>query len=90
MYVLKGKAGKLSSNFLLETKDVEKHSDMRESEELWMRAAVKFFEAMSRDAFTVTFKPQLKRDDNVVMIKQLVIRGQPSRAEGSFVFARFR
>jgi type III restriction enzyme len=72
MYVLKRDDGRLSLNFIVETKDVEKHSDMRQSEQLKMKAAKRFFESMSSEAFDVTFQPQVKRDDIVVMIKQLL------------------
>lgn len=72
MYVLKRDDGKLSLNFVVETKDVEKHSDMRESEQLRMEAAKRFFASMSSESFDVTFRPQVKRDDIAVMIKQLL------------------
>ncbi|WP_299304481.1 type III restriction-modification system endonuclease [uncultured Brachybacterium sp.] len=72
MYVLKRDDGKLSLNFVVETKDVEKRSDMRESEQLRMKAAERFFESMSSERFSVTFKPQVKRDDIAGMIKQLL------------------
>lgn len=72
MYVLKRKSGKLALNFVVETKDVDKHSDMRESEQLRMKAAAKFFAAMSSESLDVTFKPQMKRDDIVAMIRQLL------------------
>ncbi|MFZ3452530.1 type III restriction-modification system endonuclease [Arthrobacter sp. 7Tela_A1] len=72
MYVLKRDDGRLSLNFVVETKDVEKHSDMRESEQLRMQAAKRFFESMSSEKFEVAFKPQVKRDDMVTMIKQLL------------------
>lgn len=72
MYVLKRGDGKLSLNFVVETKDVEKDSDMRESEQLRMKAAKRFFESMRSENFDVTFKPQVKRDDIVVLIKQML------------------
>lgn len=72
MYVLKRDDGKLSLNFVVETKDVEKHSDMRESEQLRMAAAKRFFESMSAEDFGVAFKPQVKSDDIVTMIKMLL------------------
>lgn len=72
MYVLKRNDGKLALNFVVETKDVDKYSDMRQSEHLRMKAAAKFFEAMSSESFEVSFKPQVKRDDIVTMIKQLL------------------
>lgn len=72
MYLLKRDDGRLSLNFIVETKDVEKRSDMRESEQLKMEAAKRFFESMSSEAFDVTFQPQVKRDDIAVMIRQLL------------------
>lgn len=47
MYLLKRDDGKLSVNFVVGTKDVEKRSDMRGSEQLRMRAVEQFFESMS-------------------------------------------
>lgn len=72
MYVLKREDGRLSLNFVIETKDVEKRSDMRENEQLKMTAAKRFFESMSSESFDVSFQPQAKRDDIAVMIKQLL------------------
>jgi type III restriction enzyme len=72
MYVLKREDGRLSLNFVVETKDVEKRSDMRESEQLKMKAAKRFFESISSEAFDVTFRSQVKRDDIVALIKQLL------------------
>lgn len=37
-----------------------------------MKAAKRFFESMSSENFDVAFKPQVKRDDIVTMIKQLL------------------
>lgn len=72
MYVLRRLDGKFSVNFVVETKDVDERSDMRESEQLRIAAAKKFFAAMSNQSFNVTFAPQVKRNDIVVMIKQLL------------------
>lgn len=72
MYVVKRDDGKLSLNLVVETKDVEKHSDMRGSEQLRMKAAKRFFESMSSESFDVAFRPQVKRDDIVTMIKALL------------------
>lgn len=72
MYVLKRDDGKLSLNFVVETKDVEKYSDMRESEQLRMRAAETFFNSMKSENFDVTFKPQVKREDIAEMIKRIL------------------
>lgn len=72
MYVLRRKDGKLVLNFVVETKDVKTHADLRETEQLRMEAAERFFTAMSSESFDVTFKTQVKRDDIVVMIRQLL------------------
>lgn len=72
MYVLKRDDGKLSLNFVVETKDVEKRSDMRESEQLRIQAAKRFFESMSSESFEVAFKPQVKSDQIATMIKNVL------------------
>ncbi|AIG63450.1 type III deoxyribonuclease [Corynebacterium atypicum] len=72
MYVLKGGDGTLSLNFIVETKDVDTKANLRETEQLRIKAARKFFESISSDNITVRFMPQLKRDDIVTLIKQVV------------------
>lgn len=72
MYVLKGSDGKLSLNFIVETKDVHTKTDLRDTEQLRIKAARKFFESISADNITVRFMPQLKHDDIVTLIKQVV------------------
>lgn len=71
MYVLKGSDGKLSLNFIIETKDVNSQSDLRETEKLRFKAAKKFFESISEENINVQFSPQLKHDDIVTLIKQV-------------------
>ncbi len=72
MYVLRRADGKHSLNLVIETKDVDKRSDMRVTEQMKMEAARRFFESMSSESFDVTFQPQVKRDDIAVMIRQLL------------------
>ncbi len=72
MYVLKRTDGQLVLNFVVETKDVNTHADLRGTERLRMQAAEKFFAAMNGESFNVTFKAQVKRDDIATMIKQLL------------------
>lgn len=74
MYVLKGTDGKMSLNFVIETKDVNSQSDLRESEKLRFKAAKKFFESISDENINVQFAPQLKHDDIVALIKQVVVQ----------------
>ncbi|MFJ3028515.1 type III restriction-modification system endonuclease [Curtobacterium sp. NPDC087080] len=72
MYVLKRPDGKLSLNFIIETKDVKNRSDLRESEKLRMTAARRFFESMSKDGIEVTFRDQVHRDDIASLIQQVI------------------
>ena len=72
MYVLNGSDGKLSLNFIVETKDVDNKADLRGAEQLRIEAARRFFESISRDDISVRFMPQLKHDDIVTLIKQVI------------------
>src|SRR5699024_11030405 len=72
MYVLKREDGGLSLNFIIETKDVKKRSDMRESEKLRMTAERRFFESMSSEGIEVTFRDQVQREDIAALIKQVL------------------
>lgn len=72
MYVLKRDDGGLSLNFIVETKDVKKRSDLRGSETLKMEAAKRFFERLSTDDIKVTFRDQVQRDDIADLIKQVL------------------
>ena len=74
MYVLKTTDGKMSLNFIVETKDVDSKADLRGTEELRIKAARKFFESISDENISVHFAPQLKRDDIVTMIKKVVVQ----------------
>lgn len=74
MYVLKGEDGRMSLNFIVETKDVETSADLREVEQRRIASAKKFFESISDENINVRFAPQLKRDDIVTMIKQVVVQ----------------
>lgn len=72
MYVLKTADGKMSLNFIVETKDVDNKADLRGAEQLRIEAARRFFESISRDDISVQFMPQLKHDDIVTLIKQVI------------------
>lgn len=74
MYVLKTADGKLSLSFIVETKDVDSKADLRETEQLRIKAARKFFESISEENINVQFSPQLKHDDIVTLIKQVVAK----------------
>lgn len=72
MYVLRTPEGALSLNFIVETKDVKTRNDLRGVEVLKIKAAKKFFEFMQQQGIRVRFEPQLKQDDIVVMLQQLL------------------
>lgn len=72
MYVLKTKDGELSLNFIVETKDYDRRSEMREEEQRKIAAAKKFFRDMDNDSFKVTFEPQVRRDDIAYMVHRLL------------------
>jgi len=72
MYVLKKGDGQLAMNFIVETKDVEKSTDLRQTEQMRITAAKKFFESMEEVGIDVAFRAQLKSDDIVSMIKQVL------------------
>ena len=62
MYVLKTKDGKLSLNFIIETKGYDDEGDLRGTEDKRIKAAQKFFESISTNQdIQVKFAPQLKR-----------------------------
>ena len=70
--MLKREGGGLSLNFIIETKDVKKRSDLRESEKLRIKAARRFFESMSSEESEVTFRDQVQGDDIAALIKQVL------------------
>ena len=73
MYVLKTKDGKLSLNFIIETKDYDVKSDLRGSEKRRIEAVQKFFDSIDKNQeINVKFTPQLKRDDITEMIKNIL------------------
>lgn len=71
MYVIK-KDGKTEINFIVETKDVDKKSTLRMTEQLKIDSAKKFFEALKEEGLNVEFRKQLKNDDMVTMIKGIL------------------
>ena len=62
----------MSLNFIVETKDVDKKSDLRGTEEKRIAAAEYFFKEMSDANINVCFSPQLKRDDIDNLIRRVI------------------
>jgi type III restriction enzyme len=71
MYVIK-KDENTEINFIVETKDVDKVSTLRTTEQLKINSAKKFFETLKEEGFNVEFKKQLKDDDIVAMIYSIL------------------
>lgn len=71
MYVIQ-RDDKLEINFIVETKDIDKESSLRGSENLKIASAKKFFEELKKDGVSVSFEPQLKSDDIITMINKLI------------------
>ena len=77
MYVLKTKDGKLSLNFVIETKDYSSEGDLRLTEKRRIEAAQKFFDSIkSNEDIQVKFAPQLKHDGITDMIKDILIQDE--------------
>ena len=73
MYVLKTKDGKLSLNFVIETKDYNSEGDLRLTEKRRIEAAQKFFDSIkSNEDIQVKFAPQLKRDGIQEMLENVL------------------
>lgn len=72
MYVLKKPSGEHIINFIVETKDVKKDSELRNDEKMRIQSAKKFFETLMEDGLNVSFEKQMKKDDIVPMIRKLV------------------
>lgn len=73
MYVLKTKDGKLSLNFIIETKDYDVKSDLRGSENRRIEAVQKFFDSIDKNQeINVKFTPQLKRDGIQEMLENIL------------------
>ncbi|MBC3887983.1 type III restriction-modification system endonuclease [Acetobacterium paludosum] len=72
MYILKKRSGDYVVNFIVETKDVKKQSNLRGEEKMRIESAKVFFKAMRDDGLNISFEKQLKSDDIVRMIKKLV------------------
>ena len=70
MYVIKKESG-YEVNLIVETKDIDRVSTLRGTENLKIESAKKFFDALKDTGVNVVFKPQLKADDIVPMIKSL-------------------
>jgi len=71
MYVVK-KDNDYQLNLIVETKDVKKNSDIRGEEDYRIFSAEKFFKQLKADGLNISFKKQLKSDDIIKIIRDLI------------------
>ena len=72
MYIIQRENGKPELNLIIETKDVQKDSGLRTEEQLRIESAKKFFEVLKQDGLNVTFKKQMKQDEIIKLINEIV------------------
>lgn len=75
MYVVKDKSGNKTLNIIIETKDVENKSNLRDSEKLKISNAKYFFENLELDGYNVKFRDQLN-NNSIRNIINDVLRNQ--------------
>ena len=73
MYVVKKKDGTKELNLVVETKDVETFTDLREEEQMKIDCAKIFFQNLEAEGYTVKFHPQLKRDKIKAIIDSVFV-----------------
>lgn len=71
MYIIK-KDNDYQLNLIVETKDVKKNSDIRNEEEHRILSAEEFFKQLKADGVNISFKKQIKSDDIIKIIKDLI------------------
>ena len=72
MYVLKKSDGSLEMNLILETKDLEKESQLRGEEKYRIESAKRFFETLKNEGLNVKFEKQMKSNDVVELIHKVL------------------
>ena len=72
MYIIQRENDKPELNLIIETKDVQKDSGLRTEEQLRIENAKKFFEALKQDGLNVAFKKQMKQDEIIKLINEIV------------------
>ena len=71
MYIIK-KDNDYQLNLIVETKDVKKNSDIRNEEEHRILSAEEFFKQLKADGVNISFKKQIKSDNIIKIIKDLI------------------
>ena len=69
MYVVKRANGEKEINIVVETKDVENKTELREEEQIKIGCAKVFFDMLKKDGFQVQFHTQLNNKKMAQIIK---------------------
>ena len=72
MYVVKDKLGNKTLNIIIETKDVEGKTQLRDNERIRIENARKFFESLEIDGYNVRFKEQLNNKSILNIIRDVL------------------
>ena len=72
MYVVKHKNGNKELNIVVETKDVENKTDLRDTEKTKIECAKVFFDMLSSDGYTVHFRDQLGNKQMAQIINDVI------------------
>lgn len=72
IYIVKRASGDKELNLIVETKDVENKSALRDFEEVNIECAKVFFENLSLDGYTVYFKDQLNNKQMAAIVREVL------------------
>ena len=71
MYVVNKKDGQKELNIVIESKDYKSESDLRVEEAMKINCAEKFFNQLTLDGYTVSFKKQLNNNGVKSIIEEI-------------------
>jgi len=72
MYVVKKASGEKELNIVVETKDVENKTDLRDTEKIKIDCARVFFDMLTKDGYTVYFRDQLNNKQMAHIINEVL------------------
>ena len=72
MYIVRRKDGAKELNIVIETKGVDKKSELREEERVRIECAEKFFEQLKLDGYEVNFKSQFNNEEMTKIVRELI------------------
>ena len=74
MYVVKKASGEKELNIVVETKDVENKTDLRDTEKIKIDCARVFFDMLAKDGYTVYFRDQLGNKQMMQIINEVLVQ----------------